>query len=193
MVRHGRTAAAALAVACMGATAAQAVDPRLQDVLSAVTLSFGDDGALDRAVLTRSEDDATLTIYRGVPAPEKGAAPLKPALVKAGVAWAGQMWGTLPSLSVNGRGSLVITSGNDAIGRDRWHQALTVAYRDGTYVVIGITRDHRDTLDPKAGGSCDLNLSTGRGTADGRPVTVPAVPIPLATWSDDSLPKVCGG
>ena len=54
MVRHGRTAAAALAVASMGATAAQAVDSRLQDVLSAVTLSFGDDGALDRAVLTRS-------------------------------------------------------------------------------------------------------------------------------------------
>ena len=80
MVRHGRTAAAALVVACMGATAAQAVDPRLQDVLSAVTLSFGDDGALDRAVLTQSEDDATLTIYRGVPGPGEGRRPVEAGL-----------------------------------------------------------------------------------------------------------------
>ena len=94
---------------------------------------------------------------------------------------------------VNGRGSLVVSSENDAIGRDRWHQALTVALRDGRFVVVGITRDSHDTLDPKAGGSCDLNLATGRGTAMGKPVTVAAAPVPLADWSDDKLPKLCGG
>lgn len=182
----------ALAVSILAAPGARAAEPRLQDVLSAVTLSFGSDGAFDRAVLTQSDDGADLAIYRGVPAPEKDAPTLKPVFTKAGLVWSGQMWGTLPSLSVNGRGSLVVSSENDAIGRDRWHQALTIAYRDGRFVVVGITHDSRDTLDPKAGGSCDLNLATGQGSAMGRPVTFPAAPIPLADWSDDRLPKLCG-
>lgn len=169
-------------------------EPRLQDVLSAVTLSFAADGGFDRAVLTQNGDaGADLTIFRAVPAPDAAAAPLKPAFFKKDVAFSGQSWGTLPSLSVNGAGSLVIASENDAVGRDRWHQTLTVAYRDGAYRVIGITYDHRDTLDLSSGGSCDLNLSTGRGTAGGKPVTAKLSPIPLADWSDGKLPAACGG
>ena len=186
--------AAALGCAlCAPSAGAAGAEPRIQDVLSVATLSFGTDGAFDRAVLTQSGDGADLAIYRAVPAPERDAPALKPAFTKPNVVWSGQMWGTLPSLSVNARGSLVIRSENDAIGRDRWHQTLTVAYRDGVFLVVGLTRDHRDTLDPKAGGSCDLNLSTGRGTADGKPVAAAPAPVPLADWSDETVAKVCGG
>ena len=176
----------------LGLAAPAAAEPRLQDVLSAVTLSFGDDGAIDRAVLTQGQDGADLAIFRGVPAPGPEAAALKPALAKPGLVFSGQAWGTMPSLSVNGRGALVIASQNDSIGRDRWHMTLTVAFRDGQYRVIGLTRDARDTLDPAAGSRCDLNLATGKGTANGRPVTGLA-PIPLADWSDEKIPKACGG
>ena len=190
-MRPARLAALLLAAAPLAAAPALA-EPRLQDVLSVATLSFGDDGAIDRAVLTQGEDGADLAIYRAVPAPAQDAPALKPAFAKADLVWTGQLWGTLPSLSVNRRGALVIASGNDAIGRDRWHMALTVVLRDGRYLVVGITRDDRDTLDPKAGTSCDLNLATGRGTADGKPVTGLS-PIPLSDWSDAKIPKVCGG
>jgi len=63
----------------MGAALAE---PRLQDVPSAATLTFGDDGALDRAVLTQNGDaGADLTIFRAVPAPDGSAAAPKPTLV----------------------------------------------------------------------------------------------------------------
>ncbi len=170
-------------------------EPRLQDVLSAATLSFGDDGELDRAVLTQNGDaGADLTIFRAVPAPDGSAAALKPAVFKKAVVFSGQMWGTLPSLAVNGKGSLVIASANDAVGRDRWTQTLTVVLRGGAFVIAGITHTSRDTLDPEAGASsCDLNLLTGKGTSDGKPVTETLAPIPLPDWSDDKLPRACRG
>ncbi len=190
-----RAAAAALLLAAGPARAAPAdpAEPRLQDVLSAVTLAFGEGGGFDRAVLTQGEEGADLAIYRDVPAPGRDAAMLRPAFAKADVAWSGQSWGTLASLSVNGRGALVITSENDAIGRNRWHMALTVVSRGGRYLVVGITRDERDTLDPTLAAACDLNLSTGKGTVGGRPVTMPPGPVPLADWSDGRIPKGCGG
>lgn len=168
-------------------------EPRLQDVLSAATPSFGDDGALDRAVLTQNDDaGADLTIFRAVPAPDGSAAALKAAFFKKAVVFSGQMWGTLPSLSINGKGSLVIASANEAIGRDRWTQTLTIVLRGNAFVIAGITHASRDTLEPKAGGSsCDLNLLTAKGTADGKTVVEKLSPIPLADWSDDKLPKAC--
>ncbi len=190
-----RPALLAAVFAVWPAMGAALAEPRLQDVLSAATLSFGDDGALDRAVPTQNGDAGTdLTIFRAVPAPDGSAAALKPAFFKKAVVFSGQMWGTLPSLAVSGKGSLVIASANDAVGRDRWSQKLTVVLRDGAFVIAGITHASRDTLDPRAGASsCDLNLLTGKGTADGKPVTEKLAPIPLAGRSEDKLPKACQG
>ncbi len=73
---------------------------------------------------------------------------------------------------------------------DRWSQKLTVVLRDGAFVIARIAHASRDTLDPKAGASsCDLNLLTGKGTSDGKPVTEKLAPIPLSEWLDDKLPK----
>jgi len=85
----------------------------------------------------------------------------------------------------------VVKSENSAIGRDRWEQALTIARRSGEFVVLGVTYSSRDTLDPKAGGNCDINLATGKGTRNGKAVAIPANPIKVADWTDDSLPKDC--
>ena len=173
-------------------TAPALAEPRLQDVLSAVTLSFGNDGATDRAVLSQNDDGgADLSIFRNVPAPGDAKTPAAPALFKTGVVFAGQAWGTLPSLSVNARGSLVVTSQNDAVGRDRWTQTLTIVLRDGAFVIAGLTYAGHDTLDPNAGHSCDLNLLSGKGTLDGKPFPGKLAPIPLAEWSDEKLPKAC--
>jgi hypothetical protein len=52
---------------------------------------------------------------------------------------------------------------NESIGRDRWRQTLTVAWRDDTFVLAGFTYSWYDTLDPEKSGTCDVNLLTGKG------------------------------
>lgn len=181
----------AAAALLLPAQPALADAPSLDRVLSAVTLSFRGDGATDRAVLVANrENGADLFIYLALDESGSGAEP-KPALVKRNVAWSGALWGTRPSLAVNGEGSLVIASANDAIGRSRWSETLTIAYRNGAFVVAGLTYAARDTLDPKAGGACEINYLTGVGKRDGKPVKAVFARTPLAEWNNEDLPKAC--
>jgi hypothetical protein len=180
-----------IAVIAAFALPARAQTPGFERVLSAVTLSL-QDGATDRAVLVDNRDTgADLYIYLSVDA-AKADAPLKPALVKKDAAWSGVMWGTRPTLDVSDKGSLFVKSGNEAIGRGRWSQTLTVIYRNNDFIVAGLTRSARDTLDLKAGGSCDLNFLTGKGKRNGKPAKTKFPATKLADWSDEKLPKECG-
>lgn len=133
-----------------------------ENVLSAVTAEWNNDGYFDRSVLVLSESDPSETelfIYLSDPSEKR----LKLAVHKKNIAWVGSLWGTLPSLETNKKGSLVITSANDSIGRNRWIHKLTVAYRNNVFVVAGYTYVAYDTLDPKYKLDCDVNLLTGRG------------------------------
>lgn len=187
MMRHVASAFA-LVLATLPA-AAQA--PGLERVLSAATPSFTDDGGYDLAVLVDNLDEgADLYLYLGLDRNKLDAA-IKPTLVKKDAAWSGSLFGTRASLAVNGKGALLIKSSNEAAGRGHWNETLTVVYRNKTLIVAGVTREERDTIDPKAGGACDLNFLSGKGTRDGKKVEIKAQPIPLAEWSEDRLPPEC--
>ena len=179
---------ACVALALLAPCVARAQTPNFANVLSAVTLPFNNDGAMDRAVLVNSEDGADLYLYM---ADDTTPSSPKLALVKKSFVWSGGMWGSLPSLATNGKGSLIVKSENMAVGRNKWEQSLTVARRNGEFVVIGVTYTAFDTLDPKAGGSCDINLATGKGTRNGKPASVAAGAIKVADWSEDKMPKAC--
>ena len=155
------------------------------DVVSVVTLDMNGDGSMDRAVLVNNPDETSvdLLIYLGEDAAHK----MKLALNKPEIAWTGAMWGQLPSLESNNKDSLLIKSENSAIGRDRWSQKLTVAYRNNEFVLAGYTYDSYDTLDPKAGKSCDVNLLTGKGKKNAKAITV-AKKSPLARGCE----SLCG-
>lgn len=171
------------------ASAAEAQAPGLERVLSAATLSFSQDGGADRAVLADNLDGgADLYLFLKT---DGAKGPIKPALVKKNAAWSGAMRGTRPSLAVSDKGSLLVKSENAGVGRSRWSQTLTIAYRNGEFVVAGVTREARDTLDLKAGGSCDLNLLTGRGKRNGKAVETKFPATKLADWSDEKLPAEC--
>jgi hypothetical protein len=101
------------------------------------------------------------------------------------------MAGTIPSLQVNPQGSLVVSSENIGIGRNKWEQKLTIVYRNNEFIVAGLTYSSRDTLDPKAGGNCDVNFLSGKGTRGGKPFALTGKPPRLADWADESLPKEC--
>jgi len=176
---------------CHFSAPARAEAPNFENVLSAVTLDFTGKGQQERAVLVQNKDDgANLYIYLSKDDAESESV-LALAEMKKGVVFSGSMWGQLPSLDVNGKGSLLIKSGNDAIGRDRWTQTLTVVYRNKEFLIGGIAYTERDTLDPKGGGACDLNLLSGKGLRNGKPIEAKLTPIRLADWSDEKLPKEC--
>ncbi|TDX62227.1 hypothetical protein EDE12_111134 [Methylosinus sp. sav-2] len=163
----------------------------LERILSATPIYLSDGGGRDLAVLVDNLDTgADLYVYLGLDqdALRAGA---KPAFVKKNAAWNGGMAGQRPSLAVSDKGSLLIKSENDSIGRDRWSETLTVIRRNGALIVAGFTYAARDTIDPNAGGTCDLNFLAGKGTRNGKKVEIKAQTISLADWSEDKLPKEC--
>lgn len=158
-----------------------------EKVISAITGDWNDDGSMDHAVLVEGGDaDAALFVYLS-----DGSGELKLAAYAPSIAFAGQMFGTVPELQLSKSGALQVHSQNSAVGRDRWERTLTLAYRDKSVIVAGITASSYDTLDPKNGGSCDVNLLTGKGKAGKAAVTVKAGGVPVADWTDDKVPPAC--
>jgi hypothetical protein len=162
---------------------------RPERVLSVVTADWNGDGAFDRALLLTSEtepDQADLLVYLS-----ESSHAMRLAVSKKNIAWRGTMWGTQPALGITGRGSLVIISGNEAIGQNRWTQKLTVAYRDNVFIVAGYTYTEHDTLAPGSDSSCDVNFLTGSGVKNNKPFSIPAKAIALTDWSETSIPQEC--
>ena len=151
-----------------------------KNILSVVTTDWNGDGSFDRAVLAFSKDDPSETelfIYLS----DLSRNGMKLAVHKKNIAWLGALWGTLPSLEMNKSGSLIVTSLNDSIGRNRWTQKLTIAYRNNIFVVAGYTYVSYDTLDPKNNLSCDVNLLAGNGKRNAKSFKLSAKIIDVST------------
>ncbi len=162
-------------------------------VIAATTGSFSNDGTMTRAVLIEDKDNdaADLAIY----AANVGDDYVQVAFAHD-IAFSGAMFGTQPELRTTKTGALQVYSENTGVGRDKWERTLTLAFRDGHYVVAGLTLSAWDGLDPKGGGTCDVNYLTGKGTANPTrgghtAVKVAAGGIPVEKWSEDSVPADC--
>lgn len=116
------------------------------------------------------------------------------------IAWMGSLHEP-PRIEVTEAGSLLVTSSNFGVGRNKWEMALTIAYRKDAYRVAGITFVEVDTLDlENLQFRCDLNLLTGQGTLSGpkedqpeRPVRVTAEAVPIETFAADMVGTLCHG
>ena len=190
MLRHPRNAVIVATLCGLFAGRGWAESGDFKDVIAAATLDFAGTGQQDRAVLVQSQSD-TADLYLYMPSEATEPSSLKLVEVVRGVVSSGRSWGQIASLAVSARGTLLVKSGNESVGRDRWTQTLTVVYRNKNFVIGGITRTSRDTLDPNSSGKCDLNLLTGKGTRNGSPVAGKLAPLRLADWSDDKLPQEC--
>lgn len=91
--------------------------------------------------------------------------------------------GNNSSLETNKAGSLQILQGMEN-GRYRWHRILTVAHRNGKYVVAGFTYDGYDSLQEEKPLNCDYNLLTRKGEKHGRKVTIKTGALDLKTLTD---------
>lgn len=103
------------------------------------------------------------------------------------------MFGQEPSVTTAQNGSVILTSQNSAIGRNRWEQKLTIAYRNDKLVVAGFTYSYYDTLDPNAYGECDLNLLSGKGFKNEKPITFQPQTTSIISFSQQSggLTNLC--
>ncbi|QRM55027.1 hypothetical protein [Sinorhizobium sp. BG8] len=102
------------------------------------------------------------------------------------------MFGQEPELAALANGSIAITTKNDAVGRDRWRQTLTVAYRNFDFVVAGYTYSSYDTLDQNNTTECDFNVLTGKGKVNSKALTVKGELVLLKDWDDQIGQKACG-
>lgn len=147
------------------------------------------DGEMDRAVLVhyRQASLADLSIYLGA-GDAKLASSAKPTFLKTGLTAAG-----IVQLDSDDSGALIFTYGCGGCSND-YETTLTVAYRDGEFLVAGYTYawETREAI-----GSCEIDYLTGRGVMieglDGEGVEIKEkfLPVKLADWSDDKRPAAC--
>lgn len=67
------------------------------------------------------------------------------------------------SLLVTPSGSIQVERAHLGIGRHKWILTITLAFRNDAIRVAGVTYQWYDTLKLEEGGTCDLNLLTGKG------------------------------
>ncbi|CAN7434911.1 hypothetical protein LJR235_002766 [Pararhizobium sp. LjRoot235] len=180
-----------IGLSATAAQAAEAIDP--ERIVSAATGDWDKDGSLDLAMLVSapegSEEDHTVYIYLD----DGDTARLKLKTVAPNKVWGDHiMAGRAPLIAALPNGSILITSHNDSIGRNRWEQKLTVAYRNFDFVVAGYTYSSYDTLDLDNTSECDFNVLTGKGKSSGKPIATKGEIVLLKDWSDDRGQSACG-
>ena len=180
-------AVGALAVAQLAHAQTADIDPsqlRQGDTVSAVRGDFNGDGLSDSARLIVGPNvDADLLIWL---APER-----EPEIKVESLAWRGAMYGTQPRLEIGPQGSLLVRSQNTAIGRWKWEETLTIAYRDSSFVVAGYTYSGYDGIDLTTL-DCDINLLTGNGYHNGEVVILAPSRVRLRDWrTERDAPDIC--
>ncbi len=159
-----------------------------QDVIDSTLSDLNGDGMAERFTLLHYRDAARADLI----IEDTGTG----RITARRVVWIGGA-GQEPELDRAPNGSVRLISMNESIGRNRWRQTLTIAYRQGAYMVAGFTYDWYDTLDLGAAGRCDLNLLNGKGfLTEGqgpkRAIRHSEPPRPITTWTEDSpVPAIC--
>lgn len=130
-----------------------------QNFTTTIDADLTGNGLIDRATLNEIPEggDADLIIWMRQPDGSLDSRTNALSLV-----WVGGI-GQQPELAVTSHGSLLVHSMNDSIGRNRWHQTLTVAWRKGVFTLAGYTYSSYDTLDIENSSTCDVNLLSGKG------------------------------
>lgn len=186
--RRVLSASVSLALGAMvfsGSTIAQEALIPPQSVAGAATVPVDGDIYRFRAVLSETDGGGDLYIFT-----DAGEGWVETVHAKD-IVWRGGMYGQEPWLEVNEHGSLKIYSENSAIGRDRWEQILTIAYRGGEFLIAGYTFSYYDTLDPDAAGQCDVNLLTGKGVHNDKTFKTRLPRTRVADWTMDTRPPEC--
>lgn len=128
--------------------------------IAAISGDWNGDEALDAALLYPGADglaDLVVMLNDQVTG-------LQPLLTLPGVVFAGPMAGQAPAFEPRSETSFALRSEQTGVGRTPWYQWLTLAWRDGGFVVAGYDYSFYDRLDLSHYGECSVNLLTGAYT-----------------------------
>jgi len=195
--------AAALIVAALPAAAQDLSPPEaatLPRLLASACLDLVEAfNGCEQVILLASEvepDTADLIILTDWRTDPAGA----PLLIARAIVFNGPMWGMAPDVEQAGSGSLLLRSGQIGIGNVPWSQTLTLAWRDGGFIVAGYTWSAYDRTTTDTA-ECDVNLVTGdytiSATRDGAPRLdrsgrIAPMARPAAAWAIDApAPEPC--
>jgi hypothetical protein len=182
-----------MSLVATGAAVAEDIAP--ERIIDAATGDWDKDGKQDLAMLVApadQDDDIGVYIYLRDKDHE---------LLKLVAAAPKKVWGSFsldgvfgqePSIKALPNGSIAVHSQNSSIGRDRWEQTLTVAYRNSAFIVAGYTYSYYDTLDPDSNGPCDYNVLTGKVTKNGKDSKTDPRTVKIEDWDDQVGQKACG-
>jgi hypothetical protein len=169
----------------------------VKEVETSVTADFDGDRLADYAMLVRAKDKengektSRFQIYLRLHNPNQARFRR---IIDAEVGFGDKLHA---SLRLNPRGSIILRTSYQASGagdRETWTRVLTMQVRNGEALVIGYAYSSGDRITGKVESSCDINLLTGSGITDGKPVRVEVKPIParLILNDDGNSPKVPG-
>ncbi len=109
--------------------------------------------------------------------------------------WGGSWGGTEPTLTTNKKGSLVIQSMNEGIGRSSWNEQVIARFNPETakVEVIGYEYQSYDKIDG-SGLNCSFNFNTGVGLVTTTPIQVSEngvekKPLPKPVQKKVSVPR----
>jgi hypothetical protein len=180
-------------LALTASAAAEDIAP--ERILAAAVGDWDKDGNPDLALLVAPKsDDDMIGIY--IYLRDKDHTLLKLAAAAlgkvAGNASLGSLVGQDPTISALPNGSIAVHSENSGVGRDRWEQTLTIAYRNAAFIVAGFTYSHNDTLEPDNGGACDYNVLSGKVSRNGKNSKIEAKTVKIGDWADALGMTACG-
>ncbi|WP_250955741.1 hypothetical protein [Rhizobium sp. CG5] len=164
-------------------------------ILSGASGDWNKDGTSDLAILVAPDnDDDGIGIYLYLTESDR---PLQKLVASApdkiwGNTKLDGLYGQDPEITALANGSIAVMSQNSGIGRNRWEQTLTLAYREGRFIVAGYTYSSYDTLDPDAGQSCDYNVVTGKFKTGETAGSTAAKTVSIEDWTDEIGQTACG-
>ncbi|CAN7673910.1 hypothetical protein [Mesorhizobium sp. LjNodule214] len=195
-------------LALLLSTSAMAEPIESQKIITAATGDFNRDGATDLVMIveTQPSDPMDVHFFLG----DKEHNYLKPAgVVREQVygEWNGydrpgyKNSDTEPQLTALANGSIKFYLPAMPEGSERTNQTLTIAWREGAFIVAGFAYVHDDALKDNSKSRCDYNVLTGKGKSskqqpDGKTVrkkvSVEGAVIPFAEWNTGTGFSACG-
>jgi len=183
-----------VSVGLLPATGVLAQSFPAERIVAGASGDWNKDGATDLALLVApGSDDEVVGIYLYVTESDRG-------LLRLVTAAPDKVWGNTrldglygrePAITALANGSIAVMSQNSSIGRDRWEKTLTLAYREGRFIVAGYTYSYYDTIDNDSG-SCDYNVVTGKLTRDETARSVAPRTVSIEDWTDEIGSTACG-
>lgn len=180
-----------------------------QKIITALTGDWNGDGGTDLALIVQTEPTEPMDMHFFLRDIEHNY--LKPVeIVRDQILgeWNGydrpgyENSDTEPELAALPNNSIRLFLPAKPVGSQRTNQTLTIAYRDGAFVVAGFSYESEDFLKENTKIGCDFNVLTGKGessrtkedgTTSRLPVSVPGRVIPFANWSFATGLSACQG